>query len=274
MRTIGMAVVLAVTGALLAGAARAGDLSALEALQVEAGNRPGGANVQAARDDSAAPPAPVAAPVPVAATAAATDPATPSTSTSESASPNPAAATGAGMTSPLRPVDSLNLDRFSGTWYVVATIPDRFFANCSRNATSTYVMQADQRLQVENRCQVQDGSTQMEQGIAQLQAPGESPSKLRQRFAPDWLAWLPLAWSNVWIIELDPAYHHAVAATPDRQHLWLLSRSPTLDQGSYDRLLGDLKARGFDMTQLRRIPQEGDSATSAEEGVNPSTGAP
>ena len=77
------------------------------------------------------------------------------------------------------------------------------------------------------------------------------------RYAPDWLAWVPLAWSEVWVIELDPAYRHALVATPDREHLWILSRQPDMRPETYESLLARARALGFGTERLRRIPQGG-----------------
>jgi len=43
---------------------------------------------------------------------------------------------------PIKPIDSLDLNRFMGSWYVIATIPT-FFEKRAYNAVETYRLQAD-----------------------------------------------------------------------------------------------------------------------------------
>ena len=58
---------------------------------------------------------------------------------------------------------------------------------------------------------------------------------------PAWLRWLPFAWSDYWILYVDPAYRHAVVGTPDRKRLWLLSRTPDIAPTDYERLLTQVR---------------------------------
>ena len=72
-----------------------------------------------------------------------------------------------------------------------------------------------------------------------------------------WLRWLPFAWSDYWILYVDPAYRHAVVGTPDRKRLWLLSRTPDIAPVDYDRLLHQVRDSGFDAARVMRTPQRG-----------------
>lgn len=153
------------------------------------------------------------------------------------------------------PVPELDLSRYAGLWYEIAVLPDRFHVDCADSAVTVYTPQAAARLAVENRCRAADGTVRRLQGQLRVKAPGRPGSRLEVRYAPAWLAWLPLAWSEVWVIALAPDYRHAVAATPDREHLWILSRTPTLAPGTYDSLLAQVRAQGFATQRLQRIPQ-------------------
>ena len=70
------------------------------------------------------------------------------------------------------------------------------------------------------------------------------------RFAPAWLAWLPLVWGDYWVVDLDERYALAAVSEPKREYLWVLSRTPTVSPDAYDALLGRLKAQGFDLNRL------------------------
>jgi apolipoprotein D and lipocalin family protein len=51
-------------------------------------------------------------------------------------------------------------------------------------------------------------------------------------------------------------YQYAVVSEPDRQYLWILSRTPTMDPSLYDRLTATLKKKGFDLSFLTQTPQK------------------
>ena len=50
---------------------------------------------------------------------------------------------------------------------------------------------------------------------------GSNGAKLKVCFAPNWLRWLPLVWSDYWILHVDAGYRHALVGTPDRRYLWI-----------------------------------------------------
>lgn len=180
----------------------------------------------------------------------------------------PKADTGAVLAPPaensLAPVPAFDIGRYAGFWYDIAATPDRFHGGCADDATTRYTPLPDAQLRVDNRCRLRDGSIRHFRGALRIKQPGSLASRLQVRYAPDWLAWMPLAWSEVWVIEVDPAYRHALVATPDREHLWILSRQPDMHPAAYESLLARARALGFGTERLRRIPQGG-VPVSAEE---------
>jgi apolipoprotein D and lipocalin family protein len=54
------------------------------------------------------------------------------------------------------------------------------------------------------------------------------------------------------IIALDPDYQYAVVGHPSREYLWILARSPTMQDDLYEELLKRLTAKGYDPTRLSR----------------------
>ena len=92
-------------------------------------------------------------------------------------------------------------------------------------------------------------------GRARQDGPADSP-KLKVRFAPAWLSWLPMVWGNYWVIDIDAGYQLVAVSEPDREYLWVLSRTPTVEGGA-QALLGRLQAKGFDLSKLERTTQTG-----------------
>jgi apolipoprotein D and lipocalin family protein len=84
-----------------------------------------------------------------------------------------------------------------------------------------------------------------------LPLEGGNGAKLRVSLWPVWLRWLPLAWSDYWILHVDEAYSEALVATPDRRNLWLLSRQPQLAPDRMQALQQMATMQGFVIAGLR-----------------------
>jgi apolipoprotein D and lipocalin family protein len=135
--------------------------------------------------------------------------------------------------------------------FEIARLPNRFQNRCIADVTATYSPLEAGRLRVVNECRTEDGTSIRAEGEAR-KAEGEGPaSKLQVRFAPAWLGWLPIVWGEYQIIALAEDYRYAVIGTPDRKYLWVLSRTPRLDEHTYRRLLQDAAMQGFDTSRVK-----------------------
>ncbi|WP_119155695.1 lipocalin family protein [Caldimonas tepidiphila] len=165
----------------------------------------------------------------------------------------PVATHGGGGEDP-RTVPLLDLDRYAGDWYEVARLPTALERGCSRDASTRYTLRGDDTLVVTNRCVQDDGSVEAVTGIAQQPDPA-APGKLKLSFAPDMLRWLPFTWADYWVLHVDDDYSHAVVGTPERDHLWLLSRTPRMDDTTFHRLASLAAGQGYEVHRLRRTVQ-------------------
>ena len=64
-------------------------------------------------------------------------------------------------------------------------------------------------------------------------------------------------YADYWIIDLGPDYEYAVVGTPNRRNLWILSRTPQMDDTLLAQLIESVKAKGFDVTQLIKTSHQG-----------------
>lgn len=165
------------------------------------------------------------------------------------------------LTAPLRgasqPLQVPAITRYAGLWYDIAATPDRFHESCTRDATTRYTLRPDASLQIENLCRGAGGDLRDAEGVLRTARRGGAEGRLQLSYAPAWLAWLPLAWSDVQVFESGSGDHLLVMATPDREHLWVLSRVPAMAAAEYQALLARVQAQGFAAGRLRRIPQGG-----------------
>jgi apolipoprotein D and lipocalin family protein len=155
----------------------------------------------------------------------------------------------AAQRSDLRVVPDVDYQRYAGTWYEIARLPNRFQRACVSDVTATYAPRSDGRISVINRCRQSDGEVREATGVAR-RVDGRPPSVLKVRFAPALLSFLPLVWGDYHIIELGTDYDYAVVGTPNRAYLWILARRPDVASELYRRLLDRVRGQGFDVSAL------------------------
>ena len=156
---------------------------------------------------------------------------------------------------PLETVPSVDLQRYLGTWYEVASFPQSFQKGCT-GSTATYSLREDGKIAVVNRCRL--GSLQGEEKVANGRARVvDTTTNARLEvsfFGPFWGAY--------WIIQLDPEYRYAVVGHPSRDYLWILSRTPVMDQAQYAQIISRLEEAGYVVERLVRTQQPAGGATS------------
>ena len=155
----------------------------------------------------------------------------------------------------LRTVPFLDVARYMGTWYEIAKYPNWFQKKCIGGAKADYSLMSDGRVKVINRCRIEGGGVSEALGVARQVGASTSP-KLKVRFAPAWLSFLPFVWGDYWVIELDDDYQLAAVSEPKRKYLWILSRAPKVDPVSYNALLTRLRQKGFDLDKLEVMQQD------------------
>ena len=160
--------------------------------------------------------------------------------------------TSAAAAEPPRTVPAVDLDRYAGRWYEVARFPNRFQRHCAGDVVAEYTRRPDGRIEVRNSCRTAKGEMDDATGVARVVAEDGSNSKLKVRFAPAFLSWLPAVWGDYWILDLAPDYSHAIVGDAERKYLWFLSRTPTISDDLFATLKQRAAAQGFDVSRLER----------------------
>ncbi len=156
---------------------------------------------------------------------------------------------------PLEVVPSVDLQRYMGTWYEIAKLPNSFQKKCTGDVTANYTLLDDGTVKVVNRCRKENGEMTEAEGKARRKSEDEPNSKLEVRFAPGWLSWLPFVWGNYWVIDLAEDYSYAVIGEPKREYLWILSRTPKMEDAVYQKILERIRAQGYDPAALVKTRQ-------------------
>lgn len=149
---------------------------------------------------------------------------------------------------PLETVPSVDLSRYVGTWYEIASFPQRFQKGCT-GTVATYTLRPDGSIEVLNRCSRDslNGRVTVARGRARV-VDKLTNAKLEVSF------FWPF-WGDYWVIDLGRDYEFAVVGHPNRKYLWILSRTPTMDTSVYDGIVERLRAQGYDTSRLERTLQ-------------------
>lgn len=159
---------------------------------------------------------------------------------------------------PLLPIQSIDLARYQGVWHQVALYPNRFQKMCAANTRATYALEDGGTVRVTNQCRTAEGRDVQAVGRARpapaaaLSQGQLAPPQLQVRFAPEWLAWLPMVWGDYWVIQLGDDYRYAVVGEPKREFLWVLARETQLSASDWTAIESRLKEQGYDPVRLVR----------------------
>jgi apolipoprotein D and lipocalin family protein len=148
----------------------------------------------------------------------------------------------------LETVSHVDLGRYLGTWYEIASFPQRFQRGCT-GTTATYTLRDDGELDVTNRCRLGslDGKEKVALGRARL-VDRTTNAKLEVSFFRPF-------WGPYWIIDLAQDYSYAVVGHPGRDYLWILSRTPTMNEATYQTIVTRLRAQRYETSRLVRTVQ-------------------
>jgi len=149
---------------------------------------------------------------------------------------------------PLATMPWVDLAQYAGNWHVLARLRVPRSAAVER-CSAHYALRDDGSLSVDNRCVAAGGSPRSARGVARVVA-GSGGGRLRVSLWPQWLRWLPTAWSEYWILHVDDDYSEALVGSPARDFLWLLAREPGLTPERLQRLVQIARDRGFAVEQL------------------------
>jgi apolipoprotein D and lipocalin family protein len=149
----------------------------------------------------------------------------------------------------LSTVASVDLSRYAGTWYEIARLPMWFQRHCV-DSKAIYSSRPDGLVGVHNECVTKSGGVEQADGVATVVDP-KTNARLAVAF-DNWFARLfgSSREGNYWILDLDPEYRIAMVGTPDRRYLWILSRTPQLENSTYQRLVERARQLGYPVSDL------------------------
>lgn len=146
---------------------------------------------------------------------------------------------------PLAAVPTVDLSRYLGTWYEIASFPQSFQAGCTAT-TANYSLRDNGEVEVVNRC-MKNAEESVARGRARI-VDTTTNAKLEVSFFGPF-------WGDYWVIDLGPDYEFAVVGNPSRDYLWILSRTAAMAPEVYEGILTRLKQQNYDVSRLTKTPQ-------------------
>ena len=148
---------------------------------------------------------------------------------------------------PLKTVDNVDIQRFMGSWYVIACIPT-FIETEAYNAVETYRLDPD-------------GSIDTVFTFNKGGFDGPRKRYNPRGFIVDTVNNSTWGMRFVWpfkaeylITHLNEDYTQTVIGRNKRDYVWIMARTPQIPEADYLRRVKELEGQGYDITKLRRVP--------------------
>jgi apolipoprotein D and lipocalin family protein len=146
---------------------------------------------------------------------------------------------------PLPVVDKVDLDKYAGKWYSIASLPTSFEKGCACTSAE-YGLSEKGHVTVKNSC-FREGKNSVTSGKAFVKKNSNNAKLSVQFFWP--------FKGDYWIIALGDQYQYAMVGHPNRKYLWILNRERTMPEETLKGLLEKAASLGFDTDKVRRINQ-------------------
>jgi apolipoprotein D and lipocalin family protein len=149
---------------------------------------------------------------------------------------------------PLELAGRVELARFMGDWYVIASIPT-FIEEGAHNAIESYALNADGTVAT---------TFTFRKGSFDGEARRYTPTGFVRDRASNAVWGMQFVWpikADYRIVHVAPDYSTTVIAREKRDYAWIMARTPSIPDAEYRRLAGLLAAQGYDISKLRKVPQ-------------------
>ena len=148
---------------------------------------------------------------------------------------------------PIQTEDRVDLERFMGDWYVIASIPT-YIEKKAYNAVESYRLTSDGKVATRFRFRKGgfDGPLKVYEPTGYVRNAGNS-------------VWgMQFIWpfkAEYRIVYVDDEYTQTVIGRNKRDYFWIMARTPQIPEADYQRLLALLEGEGYDIGEVRRVPQ-------------------
>lgn len=150
---------------------------------------------------------------------------------------------------PMRTVEYVDIDRFMGDWYVIANIPT-FIEEGAHNAIESYEKNPDGS--IDTVFTFRDGSFNGE-------LKRYNPTGYIVEDGTNALWGMQFIWpikADYRVVYLDQDYNITIIGREARDYVWLMARTPKIDDSEYDRLVDFIASIGYNQDLVQAVPQQ------------------
>lgn len=148
----------------------------------------------------------------------------------------------------VRPVPKLDLNQFTGAWYIVSRLPNKREKECvSDSFVEITLADKPNRFQLVNACRVKTG--EMEANNASGKQDKSGDGRLKASYL-----W-PFS-TKYWVLALGPESAWALVGSSSHKNLWVFSRTTSLPPEMLSEIKAQAVAQGFDTSKLVSQPQK------------------
>jgi len=150
---------------------------------------------------------------------------------------------------PMRTVDKVDLERFMGDWYVIASIPTVFEKNIY-NAIERYDLISPNKVQTTFSYYKGgfDGEKNEMKPVGFVEDDGSNAIWGMQFIWP--------FKADYRVVYLDEQYRVTVIGREKRDYVWIMAREPSINEDEYKRIVAFVQSLGYDINQLKTVPQK------------------
>ena len=149
---------------------------------------------------------------------------------------------------PIKPVAHVDLPRFMGTWYVIASIPS-FIEKKAYNGVEAYQLQPNGTVETSFRYR----KNSFNDPVKTIHSTGYVTPGSGNAVWGIQLIW-PLK-EQYLVAYLDDNYRETIVARDKRDYVWIMARTPTITQADYDALVARVQQLGYQVSDIRKMPQ-------------------
>ena len=152
---------------------------------------------------------------------------------------------------PLEPIPTaahVDLPRFMGDWYVIASIPTSIEKD-AYNAVESYALNPNGT--IATTFTFRDGGFEGKQRTYH-------PKGFVRKGGSNAIWGMQFVWpirAEYLIVSLDADYSQTVIARNKRDYVWIMARTPSIPEADYAGMVARIGAWGYDTSKLRRVPQ-------------------
>ncbi|MCE2982400.1 MAG: lipocalin family protein [Parachlamydia sp.] len=160
-------------------------------------------------------------------------------------------------TTTFQSVPQLNVDKFLGTWYLIARLEFPWDRGCFHNPVATFSKGSDGSLKMATQCQTNSFFKSIQKAEGSIEMLDSSHSKWKITY-PRGGKYKGLPEGDIWWIVLAEDYSHAAASDPEQDHLWIYSRTPHSSREIYQSILDKVVMMMPDINVLNILPTKQD----------------